>query len=107
MIEGRLEEIKTILGWLINTRKLSIHLPKEKTEKWTSEINSMISNDLAGELTTKKTLEFMIGKLNHTAIVVSEGNQFLNRLRYRLKMIKLNQRQHGRLHPSKIKDLQL
>jgi len=107
MIEGCLEEIKTILGWLMNTRKLSIHLPKEKKEKWTSEINSMVSNDLAGELTTKKDLESTIGKLKHTAIVVSEGNHFLNRLRYWQKMIKLNRRQHGRLHPSEIKDLQL
>ena len=34
----------------------------------------MISNDLAGELITEKNLESMIGKLNHAAIVVSEGN---------------------------------
>jgi len=72
-----------------------------------SEINSMIWNDLVGELTTEKDLESMIGKLNHAAIVVSEGNHFINRLRYQLKMIKLNRRQHGRLHPSEIKDLQL
>jgi len=67
----------------------------------------MISNDLAGELTTEKDLESTMGKLNHAAIVVSEGNHFLNRLRYQLKMIKLNRRQHDRLHPSEIKDLQL
>jgi len=33
MIKGCLEEIKTILGWLINTRKLSIRLPKEKNRE--------------------------------------------------------------------------
>ena len=59
----------------------------------------MTSNDLAGELTMEKNLESMIGKLNHAAIVVSEGSHFLNRFRYRLKMINL--------HLSEIKDLQL
>jgi len=107
MAEGRLEEIKTILGWIINSRRLSVHLPKAKAELWIAEIESMIAISAAGELSSEKELESMIGKLNHAAVIVSEGNHFLNRLRYRLKMIKLNRFQHGHLHKSEVEDLRL
>jgi hypothetical protein len=37
--EGRLEEVKKILGWIINTRSLSISLPDDKFKAWSSDIS--------------------------------------------------------------------
>jgi hypothetical protein len=36
--ESRMEAIKTVLGWIINTRSLSISLPLDKYLKWTSQV---------------------------------------------------------------------
>jgi len=42
--EGTLEEIKTVLGWVINTRNLLISLPPDKHKKWSSDITKIIQS---------------------------------------------------------------
>ena len=105
--EGRFEETKTILGWLVDTRNLRVHLPEKKTNQWLHEITEMIVTAKGGGRIQSKKLESLLGKLNHAAIIINEGQFFLNRLRYRLKMMNLNWTQHGHLHDTEIKDLQL
>ncbi len=34
LAEGRMEEKKTVLGWVINTRTLLFYLPIDKHQKW-------------------------------------------------------------------------
>jgi hypothetical protein len=41
--EGRMEEKKTVLGWIINTRSLFISLPPDKHKKWVEDIDIMLS----------------------------------------------------------------
>jgi len=41
--EGTFEEIKTVLGWTINTRNLTISLPLDKNDKWTSEPHNFLT----------------------------------------------------------------
>jgi len=60
MAEGRLEEIKTILGWIINSHKLSVHLPKAKAELWTTEIEAMIATSQNKERTLEKDLQMVL-----------------------------------------------
>jgi hypothetical protein len=36
--KGRMEEVKKILGWIVNTRSLTIALPPDKHTKRTSSI---------------------------------------------------------------------
>ena len=103
--EGRFKETKTILGWIVDTRNLCVHLPEKKTNQWLHEINEMIVKAKRGSRI--KQLESLLGKLNHSAIIINEGKFFLNRFRYRLKMMNLNWKQHGHLHKTEIKDLQL
>ena len=105
--DGRFEEVKTILGWVIDTRELKIHLPEEKTNLWLHETNNMIVKAKGGERIQGADLESLIGKFNHASIIINEGKFFLNRLRYRFKMMNLNWKQHGYLHDTEIKDLQL
>jgi hypothetical protein len=41
--EGQMSEIKTILGWSINTKKLIISLPDHKTKDWHIDINKLMT----------------------------------------------------------------
>jgi hypothetical protein len=75
--EAGLSEIKTLLGWEIDTRRLLVKLTKEKHHSWTKEIHDIIS---AKGLTSKKILESIIGRLNHTASVIPITRHFLSRL---------------------------
>jgi len=61
--EGRLEESKLILGWSINTQSLSVSLPKDKFDRWSADIYSLLSSPRVKH----KSLESTIGRLNHVA----------------------------------------
>ena len=56
-----MDECKTVLGWFINTRTLTIALPPNKHKKWGTQIHDIIK---AKQVSTK-TLEVLIGRLNH------------------------------------------
>ena len=40
--EGRLEETKTLLGWLYDTRRLRISLPSNKFKSWSKQLRDLI-----------------------------------------------------------------
>ena len=74
--EGRLKEIKMILGWLWNFRRLTISLPLDAYIAWTGEINKMIKE----RSMTTKDLESTIGRLTHMSIIIPFVHHFLSRL---------------------------
>jgi hypothetical protein len=78
--EGTFEEIKTALGWVINTRSLLISLPTDKHLKWSEEIQKMINSKRASH----SQLESTIGRLNHVAGIIPMFRHFLGRLRHAL-----------------------
>jgi hypothetical protein len=65
--EGRLEEVKKVLGWTMNTRSLTLSLPPDKHRDWTRDIRKMIS----AKKSHFKLLESLIGRLNHVACIFS------------------------------------
>jgi len=71
--EGRLEETKTILGWVINTRLLQISLPDQKFLAWSQDIDSMIT----AEKSSYQWLETLLGHLNHVACIFIPMRHFL------------------------------
>ena len=101
--EGRLEEIKMILGWLWDFRRLIISLPVEKFTAWSSEINKMISN---GE-TTSADLESTIGRLTHVSMILPPVHHFLSRLRELLAYSKRVNKRKVKLTPECVDDLKL
>jgi hypothetical protein len=107
--EGTLSETAIVLGWLINTRKLTISLPADKFNSWRIDINTIISQRKA----TIEDLECLIGRLNHAASVLSLARYFLNRLRRTLtpsdgNLPNLFSKQHKKwLSKSTLADLQL
>ena len=76
--EGGLSEVKTFLGWIIDTRRMRVSLPKLKALKWINEIDQVLETDKVNA----KTLEKLLGKLNHAAFVIPFSRYFLNRTRY-------------------------
>jgi len=78
--EGTLEEIKTVLGWVINTRNLTIALPTDKHTKWSSNISKIIHS----KRVSHTQLESLIGRLNHIAGIIPMFRHFLGRLRQAL-----------------------
>jgi hypothetical protein len=75
--KARLEETKMVLGWVLNTRS-QISLPIDKYQKWTADINIMISNPLI----CVKQLKSTLGRLNHVATIISIMRHFLGRLHH-------------------------
>ena len=75
--EAGLSEIKNILGWTWDLRRLIISLPENKYVAWSGDIRTAVS---ARQMTTKK-LESTIGRLTHLSLVVPHVHHFLSRLR--------------------------
>ncbi len=74
--EGNLEEIKKVLGWTINTRRLLISLPDDKLHSWSSDIQQMISSKKASH----KSLESTLGRLNQVAGILNPMRHYMGRL---------------------------
>jgi hypothetical protein len=77
LAEATPEEKKIILGWLLNTRALTIALPLNKVEGWTEQICGLLRNPTA----TAKDLQKLVGRLNHVGHVVPASRHFLGNLR--------------------------
>jgi hypothetical protein len=74
--KGQLSEIKTVLGWVINTRSLLISLPEHKVSNWLRDIDTII---LARKVHFK-VLESVMGRLNHVACILNPMRHFMGRL---------------------------
>ena len=75
--EAPLEEIKVILGWLIDFQWLLIFLPENKFLAWKAAIETMINDGTA----TAKILETNIGQLGHLGMVIPFVHNYMSRLR--------------------------
>jgi hypothetical protein len=75
--EGTLSEVPIILGWVLNTRLLTIALLRKKANYWLAELkNIMVSKKIS-----YKNLEMLVGRLNHAAAACPLFRYFLIRLR--------------------------
>jgi len=77
LAEGGLAETYTFLGWLINTRLLTIALPREKWSVWLKSVVQLLQKDKASfdELST------LVGRLEHVCYIIPSARHFMNRLR--------------------------
>lgn len=87
LAEGNLSETRTVLGWVIDTSTLRMHLSPHKAQRYLTQINEIIFKAHQNQLTKGKDLEKLIGKLLYVAQIAIEGKYFMSRLRYRLKKI--------------------
>ena len=91
--DGTPDEVKTVLGWLINTRLFRIYLPWLKAKDWIHDLKQILKD----RRVNAKTLETTIGRLNHAAHIIPQARFFLNRLRNLLQRCK----KYGSQTPSK------
>jgi hypothetical protein len=66
LAERQVAETKIVLGWLINTRTLSISLSLDKHLKLSKDISDLLSSTKI----KNKHLEVLIGQLDHTATII-------------------------------------
>jgi len=75
--EAGLTELKMILGWEFDFRRLQVALPENKFIAWTTDVSQLLDN----RTTMAKALESTIGRLGHLALIVPGVHHFLSRLR--------------------------
>jgi hypothetical protein len=78
--EGLPVKIQNVLGWAIDTRRLLVILPNNKSIAWTNDTNEILeSNTVAAD-----ELESLIGRFNHVSFLIPLSRHFLVRFRRRL-----------------------
>ena len=101
--EGAPAEIQQVLGWTIDTRRLTVSLPNTKFIMWTKDIQRI----QAARRSSTELLATIEGRLNHTASIIPMARHFLTRLR-QLKMTAMNAgRPYTKLTEEVSEDLQL
>ena len=70
--------MKTVLGWVFDTRRLRISLPYDKFTAWSSTIQSILDKGTSNQ----KELETMIGRQTHAANIMPMARHFICRIRY-------------------------
>jgi hypothetical protein len=101
--EAGLTEVKIILGWKWDFRRLIISLPYNKYTSWSESILHMIVTSTV----TTSLLETAIGRLGHLALVVPPVLHFLSRLRELHTRASRANRRTTRIPPGCIADLKL
>ena len=74
--EGAPSEIRTCLGWLIDTRKLLIKLPSHKCKAWINDLNTFINK----KSISHDDLKSLIGKLENVIIIIKMMGHFMNNM---------------------------
>eukprot|EP00978_Attheya_sp_CCMP212_P041659 scaffold241666_cov75-Attheya_sp.AAC.1 len=77
LAEATPAEIKTILGWEINSRSLLISLPMHKYIAWSRSITDL----LAASRACHGPLETLIGRLNHPGFIIPCARHFVGHIR--------------------------
>ena len=78
MADAKASETKTILGWEVDTRRMTVSLPSDEHRAWTIELQSLRTRPV--RRATSKELESTIGRLSHASFVVPNSRHFLGRL---------------------------
>jgi len=88
---------------MIDTRRLLISLPTAKFTAWTADINNFLLSK--GRRFKLRTLETMVGQLQHVANIMVQGNHFLGHLQS--TVLRDNKFKGTRLSSKETKDLVL
>jgi len=101
--EGRPSEVMIVLGWEVNTRRLSVSLPENKYISWDIDLSRAIEN----KGISSEELESLIGRLNHASFLVPLSRHFLGDLRKRIKKGRWLRKRMVRLSMNELDDLGL
>jgi hypothetical protein len=105
LAEGSPTEVLTILGWIIDTRRLIIQLPDEKADTWDNELKSLIIDADKGLLIGLKRLEKIQGRNIRVAAIVPGALHFQSRMYSAI--VRAKQHKQTRLRAEERHDLEL
>jgi len=105
LAEGTPTETLIVTGWLLDTRRLLISLPDDKFQAWGGDIDGILEKPR--RRCSAKELDSLVGRLQHTASVMSEGNHFLSRLRSAKNRAESSRQSCTRLSREELADLAL
>ncbi len=100
--EGTPDERQTVLGWLLDTHRLLMLLPKDKFSAWMTDLCHVLKKNGCSQ----EDLDTLVGCLNHTATIMPMARHFLGRLRQRIDRNAFRQK-FVHFHCVELKDLQL
>ena len=99
--ESLLEEVKTTLGWLLDTWRLLLSLPLEKHSSWAASIVFM----LLTEPCDYDALDTLVGRLNNVCFIIPQARHFMSYLRWLLHTA--HKGRSLKLRPQVLADLRL
>jgi hypothetical protein len=77
LAEATPEETKVVLGWQLDTRRMTIALPPNKANGWSASIDKILTERTA----PAKDLEQLVGRLEHASYVIPGSSYFLGDIR--------------------------
>jgi hypothetical protein len=78
LAEATPSEVKTILGWVVDTRRLLLSLPPNKVLAWSASIQAMLDDP---RKVSYEDLDTLIGRLNHCGFLIPQARHFMGRIR--------------------------
>lgn len=89
LAEGTPKEIlQTILGWIVDARRLLIALPHDKFTAWMADLDQFSRSQHC----SFESLHSLVGQLNHAAFIIPLARHFLGRLLWDLLESNANKR---------------
>jgi hypothetical protein len=101
--EGIPSEMMIVLGWLIDTRRMTVSLPTDKYLAWSSDLSEILKTGTV----TVESLDSTVGRLNHAFFLVPLSRHYLNDLRSRVEGNRKSRRQTLRLTGAEMADVEL
>jgi hypothetical protein len=93
--KGQLSEHKTVLGWHLDTRRLTIALPKDKALIWKTSIDKVLAENGYIPVNELKTLD---GRLTHLGSIVPAARHFSGDIHhYKIMAKRANMAPHQRI----------
>ena len=80
--EGKLEEVKVILGWMVDSRRFTIKLTEDKANAWIKDLDEIIKLTKERKAIGVKTWQSMNGKCNTAAYIHREMRFFLSKMTF-------------------------
>jgi hypothetical protein len=78
LAEAKPSERKKVLGWVVDTRRFRVELPREKCQAWTSNILAVLKRH--AQPVSTQWLETTLGRMSHAAYVIPFARHFTGRL---------------------------
>ena len=103
LAEATPEEIKIILGWLVDTRRMLVALPESKVIGWSASLRTLISQRYG----TLKQLEQLDGRLNHACYIIPGARHFMGRVRAAHARARKDPRRMAWFTGAELKDFEL